>query len=169
MSNPEETKRYYEQATQLWDRISAALIGKVFIERAKQDEQWGGMSVDVTRTPEQWSGYLHKQLALMDYEVKRHANAKTQGQEAEAMEEVFGRLIKIAALSLAAIEAIDNNYPGIGGNLCDCAACQLRRQVEAMADGSATDLGDGVMMFELPADGALGSLLRDLLTGKRRG
>lgn len=55
-------------------------------ERDLQDEQWGGPPHDDTRTDENWADYIEKQLILF---------RKEQSQD---------RLVKIAALAVAAIE-----------------------------------------------------------------
>lgn len=79
-------------------------IGSVFQdiidERARQDKEWGGPQHDSSHRPGDWCGYIHKQN-------QRAANAANVSE----LEEWHKRMVKIAALAVAAIEA--NNMRGL--------------------------------------------------------
>jgi hypothetical protein len=79
-----------------------ALAGKAFAdirdERARQDSQWGGPAHDDQHTASDFLGYIQKQQVLGTLE-------RVDEYPAEQM--VRSRLVKIAALAVAAIEAID--------------------------------------------------------------
>lgn len=63
------------------------------LERLRQDEQWGGPTVDDTRDWFDWRAYSYKQLTLLSFEHDDQARRE--------------RFVKVAALALAAIESID--------------------------------------------------------------
>lgn len=72
-------------------------------ERARQDEQWGGAEHDDGHDLHDWSTYILHQLG---HRTRAHSTPKellAHVGKAEARE----RLIKIAALAVAAIESID--------------------------------------------------------------
>lgn len=69
------------------------VVEMVRAERACQDEQWGGHEHDVTHDPVDWASYIEKQVLQL--------NALTWTSPDESEE----RLVKIAALAFAALEA----------------------------------------------------------------
>tara|TARA_R100000501_G_C2518382_1_gene46730 strand:- start:250 stop:477 length:228 start_codon:yes stop_codon:yes gene_type:complete len=73
------------------DRIYAE-IGE---ERSRQDIQWGGPEHDDEHGPDEWCEYIGLQL----YRAEKAANWEG------TMREYRERLIKIAALSVAALES----------------------------------------------------------------
>jgi len=70
----------------------AQILQEIRDEREAQDRQWGGRASDDTRSDEQWFAYIDRQedLWIADYQQNTRQ-----------------RLIKIAAIAVAAIEAID--------------------------------------------------------------
>lgn len=78
--------------------LTAQVINDITLERIKQDEQWGGGNHDDGHGPHDWCRYIHKQ------------NQAAYG----AFVGIFGdrmswrsRMVKIAALAIAAIESHD--------------------------------------------------------------
>lgn len=60
-------------------------------ERLNQDRQWGGTEVDKTRSSDDWFTYIRKQV-----------NSGILNKE-----EAKSRLVKVAALAVAALENLD--------------------------------------------------------------
>lgn len=65
-------------------------LDDILKERDKQDEQWGGPTGDDGNTEADWMSYIHKQHQLWAYEQDTYRE----------------RLTKIAALAVAALEAL---------------------------------------------------------------
>ncbi|SAL01622.1 hypothetical protein AWB80_08168 [Caballeronia pedi] len=79
-------------------------LADVLAERKRQDEQWGGQDVDDTRRPAHWIAYIAKQVNKADRAWIEHH----RGEVAELdIAEIRERLVKTAALAVAAIESID--------------------------------------------------------------
>jgi hypothetical protein len=70
-------------------------------ERVAQDQQWGGPSVDDTRTLLEWAQYIFKQTAraMKEWNVGDPAVARAC-------------MVKVAALAVAAIESMDRRWIG---------------------------------------------------------
>lgn len=66
-------------------------IDLINYERSKQDAQWGGIEHDKLHTPIEWASYIHYQASMV-----------SQGPP----NSVKQRLAKIAALAVAALEAM---------------------------------------------------------------
>jgi hypothetical protein len=79
------------------DRL-AEVYAVVILERHKQDKQWGGAGHDDNNGPFDWLKYIQKQVD--------HARLEAVSRET-TKDELRQRFIKIAALSVAAIEVID--------------------------------------------------------------
>lgn len=72
-------------------------------ERERQIQQWGGCEHDDTHKPEEWLSFIAKQVKKAEREAKA-----SDGQIDRATRfEVRDRLVKIAALAVAAIESMD--------------------------------------------------------------
>lgn len=71
----------------------AGVLDEVAAERRRQDQLWGGEAHDDRHTPYDWFTYLQKQLNR--FRVHKNWSDKRE------------RLIKIAALAVAAIESGD--------------------------------------------------------------
>lgn len=67
-------------------------IADALLEREYQDKKWGGPSHDDTETEENWVKY-----------ITEYANAQGRAKDYDFRK----RLVKVAALALAAIESID--------------------------------------------------------------
>jgi hypothetical protein len=78
--------------------IDAKVLSEIIHERAAQDAEWGGAAHDDTHGPGEWLEYISHQLDQAD------AAASFPDEVAWSVRD---RLIKIAALSVAAIESID--------------------------------------------------------------
>lgn len=76
------------------------VLQDIVAERSAQDVQWGGPTHDDRHAPEEWLEYIEKQL---DY-----ANALIGMSEGDP--EYRERLVKIAALAVAAIQALDRYH-----------------------------------------------------------
>jgi hypothetical protein len=72
------------------------VLAEVAVERARQDEQWGGPSHDDQHHETEWYGYR----ARFENRALSTRAALTPGLQRES-------LVKIAALAVAQIEAID--------------------------------------------------------------
>lgn len=72
------------------------VLSEVAAERARQDEQWGGPEHDDEHVPFEWNGFIGLQLDAADRATVKRDRA--QWRE---------RMIKIAALAVAAIESHD--------------------------------------------------------------
>lgn len=77
-------------------------LRSVLVERFQQTSQWGGAAHDDLHAPAEWVDFLLKQLAL--------AEAPAIARDRQGLRR---RLVRIAALSLAAIEAFDR-YDALG-------------------------------------------------------
>lgn len=67
------------------------LFGEISRERTAQDEQWGGAIHDDSHEPWEWCNCIAKQNRL--------------ARDADEVEEYESRLVKVAALAIAAIES----------------------------------------------------------------
>lgn len=67
------------------------VIDQIIQERKNQDRQWGGPEHDNTHDKDDWLRFIHYQFICAD---ARDSNLRS-------------RLIKIAALAVAAVESID--------------------------------------------------------------
>jgi len=77
-------------------------------ERLRQNEEWGGSARDDVHEPEKWCGLLRRQLRLADRAACSLATDEITGREELAL--IVGyreRLIKIAAVAVAAAESLD--------------------------------------------------------------
>jgi len=81
----------------------ASLNGKIIIEivkeRSDQDEQWGGPTHDDTHSREDWCCFIENQLMQI-----RNSN--------EDISIFRARMVKVAALAVAAIERTDRYVQG---------------------------------------------------------
>lgn len=66
-------------------------------ERQAQDEEWGGKTHDDSHEPWEWCTYIDKQRKL--------------ARDANEPEEYRSRMVKIAALAVAAIESSMRQFP----------------------------------------------------------
>ena len=72
--------------------VSQSALSSIVRERAAQDDQWGGPAHDDAHCPQDFMGYIQRQIAKA--EVGR-------------MEDMRGRMVKIAAIAVASIESMD--------------------------------------------------------------
>lgn len=79
---------------------SERVFGDILRERAKQDEQWGGPQHDDAHSAEDWERYLAYQLRAAE-RIAPGNIARTQTDEWRE------RMIKIAALAVAAVQSLD--------------------------------------------------------------
>lgn len=95
VARAEEAAKSYAEAALKGSRASHdKAFSLIAEERAAQDEQWGGGEHDKEHTTEEWLTYITKQLNYAAI-----ANRIGRGDE------VKERLVKIAALAVAALEA----------------------------------------------------------------
>ncbi len=77
-------------------------------ERLRQDAEWGGSTHDDVHEPEKWCGFLRHQLRLADRAACSLATDEITGGEEQALIDGYReRLIKVAAVAIAAIESLD--------------------------------------------------------------
>ena len=79
------------------------VFDEIMAERARQDAQWGGPTHDDTHDPSDWMDFVASQL-----EKFAHAML-ARGESYYATPDARQRFIKIAALSVAAVESMDRN------------------------------------------------------------
>jgi hypothetical protein len=70
-------------------------------ERQRQDEQWGGPEHDDTHDPLAWVGFI------ADQQEKVAVGAITRGESYYTTPDCRQRIVKIAALAVAALESMD--------------------------------------------------------------
>jgi hypothetical protein len=77
-------------------------------ERLRQNEEWGGAVHDDVHEPEKWVGFLRHQIRLADRAACSLATDEITGGEEKALIDGYReRLIKIAAVAIAAAESLD--------------------------------------------------------------
>ena len=77
-------------------------------ERVRKDEEWGGAAHDDVHEPEKWCGFLRHQIRLADRAACSLATDEITGVEEQALIDGYReRLIKIAAVAIAATESLD--------------------------------------------------------------
>lgn len=74
--------------------VLAEVLAEVVAERGRQNKQWGGAEHDDEHGPDEFLGFIRRQVSK-DGDVRE-------------------RLIKIAALAVAAIESLDRNTRDYG-------------------------------------------------------
>ena len=74
-------------------------LSNILQERIRQDQQWGGQSHDDTHNMDDWFKYILYQLDRSRYEPDTETKRY--------------RLVKIAALALAAVESTDRIVGGL--------------------------------------------------------
>lgn len=88
-------------AEELIEKVAAEMelqpYADVAVHRMEQDAQWGGPQNDDRNTAHDWLAHLGRQAALTHFE-------QCEGFDPGKFRE---RMVKIAALSIAAIEAVD--------------------------------------------------------------
>lgn len=98
--------------------MAKTVIDEVTEERWRQDAQWGGNAIDDTRDRGDWQNFIRKQNGLANREGKDGAGWRD-------------RMIKIAALAIAAVQADDRKNgqaPAVDAvakdTACECAIPQ---------------------------------------------
>lgn len=72
------------------------VLDDVARERLAQDAQWGGPAHDDQHSVDDWSSFIDYQLSFIWYPAKEPTPA-----------EIRARLVKVAALAIAAVESLD--------------------------------------------------------------
>ena len=76
--------------------------------RRTQDKEWGGAEHDDVHEPEKWCAFIRHQLRLADRAACSLATDEITGTEEQALIDGYReRLIKIAAVAIAAAESLD--------------------------------------------------------------
>jgi hypothetical protein len=89
-----------------WDAIRQRadsfyrVVNEVSSERKRQDDEWGGTEHDDQHDTRDWTGFLLDQCYRTD-------KAAMRGDLSEYRE----RLVKVAALAIAAVESFDRKRP----------------------------------------------------------
>jgi hypothetical protein len=84
------------------------IYAEIKSERLREDEEWGGAAHDDMHEPEKWCGFLRHQVRLADRAACSLATDEITGEEEQALIDAYReRLIKIAAVALAATESLD--------------------------------------------------------------
>jgi hypothetical protein len=97
--------------------MKGALL-EVVDERISQDRQWGGPDHDDKHDAFDWCGYIRKQLTYVNTEATMQGGAITFRR----------RMIKVAALAIAGIQARDRMYEGEAERADRLAASQTPRK-----------------------------------------
>lgn len=79
-------------------------LSNICEERVRQDKQWGGRAHDDTHSQQDWLHFIYHQVGVAGAEISvpdptRHVDDVTAAYRS--------RLVKVAALALAAIESTD--------------------------------------------------------------
>jgi len=77
-------------------------------ERERQDAQWGGPNHDDGHTPRDWSVFRRK------FEGRVLASIASEHMTVYEPADARNALVKIAALAVAQIEALDRKHPELG-------------------------------------------------------
>jgi hypothetical protein len=80
-------------------KVLADVLEDVLEERISQDAQWGGPAHDDEHSVFEWYGFIEHQMELLAVEQ--------QGHDVDDIPTARARLVKIAALAVAAIESLD--------------------------------------------------------------
>ena len=83
---------------------------EVVNERRRQDEQWGGPEHDDTHALRDWKSYIEYQSKCL-LTKRVYESSEFKGARIEPTPEFRERLIKIAALAIAAVESYDRKAP----------------------------------------------------------
>jgi len=81
--------------------FSEKILRLIAEERSRQDAQWGGPSHDDRHTPLEWMDYIGQQLE------KFAKNLIVRGENYCTTPDARQRFVKIAALSVAALESFE--------------------------------------------------------------
>jgi hypothetical protein len=76
-------------------------------ERLREDEEWGGAAHDDIHEAEKWCSFLRHQVRLADRACSLATDEITGAEEQILINGYRERLIKIAAVALAATESLD--------------------------------------------------------------
>jgi hypothetical protein len=82
----------------------ASVLGEVMAERRAQDSEWGGPAHDDAHSEDKWVALLVRHLGL----------AVNDGGEAADLARYRRQMVRVAALAVAAVEALDRRKPGRG-------------------------------------------------------
>jgi len=91
-------------------RLARQVIGRIQLfaeieeERARQDRQWGGPGHDDEHDWDEWLDYIAKQMRRLDVDERRTLRRL---EPPDAPPDYRDRLVKIAALAVAAVESHD--------------------------------------------------------------
>lgn len=86
-----------EQLKQVGGGTLNGIFAEITTERQMKDFQWGGPKHDDTHDPPDWQLFISKQL--------------NQADDYHGVRNYRDRLVKIAALAIAAIQSFDRRYP----------------------------------------------------------
>jgi hypothetical protein len=81
--------------------MDKTITDDILTERTNQDAQWGGPAHDDTHSPLDWATFIANQ------QEKIAIGAITRGAPYYATPDCRQRLVKIAALAVAALESMD--------------------------------------------------------------
>lgn len=121
---------------ELWNkRIGLAMVSQdascaytdVIAERNRQDQQWDGPEHDDDHTSYDWSAFIHHHTAKLH--LLRREHGRLRGEPHEWVEsdgpapDYRERLVKIAALAVAAIESYDRRKAAFAEYVKPCLCC----------------------------------------------
>jgi hypothetical protein len=106
--------------------IKQNIIKAVVVERYRQDAQWGGIQHDIEHDDTEWLHYIDRQS-------KKYLDTVSSGMDDP---DFIRCMVKINALSMAAIETAIFQYPELEDTLIDMAVSMkdLQNDVIATAD-----------------------------------
>lgn len=94
------TTRMAQHSMFCYTEVTRDVLEEIARERHNQDVQWGGLEHDDQHDPAEWLQFIDKQVY----------NARDACQHGTS-DAYRSRLLKIAALAVAAVEAVDRAYP----------------------------------------------------------
>lgn len=110
----------------IFNEVPDDFIKAIFIERHRQNQQWGGPAVDDTRDQSEWLNFMAKQIGQCNAEMESFRNHPDK-------RDMFAtRIVKIIALGFAALESMERKSRA-KDEPCMCAMCQIERMQERIA------------------------------------
>lgn len=89
--------------------MKQAVLTDIIAERGRQDAQWGGPPHDDDHSPDEWLEFIEHQVDAAHALIG--AGSEDENGEPNGDARYRQRLVKIAALAVAAIESLDRLAP----------------------------------------------------------
>jgi len=114
---PDANRIYWIHDNQKWWEIplpveASEVHTDVLIERARQDQEYGGPTTDDKHTPLEWCGLItqHTGRALWAWKEMIRASGSDEEIKIGAYRNARRHLVNAAALAIAAVESLDRKF-----------------------------------------------------------